>query len=171
MRNKGRNKGLHNSNQYFCSLFKLKYIGSENAWADVQSTTLSTVSENDLIKRATIRSIDNVIAKLQREYETFRTKSPLVTTTPNLTAEIGLKEGVEPGDKFEVLEKIQNAETGIISYNRVGVIKATKGQIWDNRFAADEEQTENGEVQTIKATQFSGGNSKMVPGMLIRQIN
>jgi hypothetical protein len=151
--------------------FKLKYIGSENAWADVQSTTLSTVSENNLIKRATVRSIDNVIAKLQREYETFRTKTPLVTTTPNLTAEIGLKEGVEPGDKFEVLERIQNAETGLISYNRVGVIKAIKGQIWDNRFAADEEQTEQGEVQTIKATHFSGGNSKMVPGMLIRQIN
>ncbi|MDM1044712.1 hypothetical protein HX004_06500 [Myroides sp. 1354] len=149
-------------------MFKLKFIGEETAWADVQSTTLSNVSQKDLVQRATVRSIDNAIAKLQREFEVFRTKTPLVTTEPTLTAGIGLKEGVESGDKFEVLEKIQDAETGLISYQRVGVIKAAKRKIWDNRYAADEESEEE---QPIKATEFSGGNKKMVPGMLIRQIN
>lgn len=156
--------------------YKLKLVGSETAWADVQSTTFSKVSEEDLVKRATVRSIDNVIAKLQRKFEAFRTKTPLLTTTPAITAQIGMKENLAAGDKYEVLEKTQDPETNIVKYKRVAVIKVEKNKIWDNRFGAAEEQAENaannaGEVQNINATTFSGNAKNIYPGMLIRQIN
>lgn len=157
-------------------LFKLKLVGTETAWADIQSTTFSKVSEKELVKRATVRSIDNVIAKLQRKFEPFRTKTPLATIESEITAFIGMKEDVEAGDKFEVLEKTEDPETKITKYKRVTTIKAEKNKIWDNRFAADVEQAENaannaGEVQKIKATSFSGSAKNIYPGMLIRQID
>ncbi|MCC9042857.1 hypothetical protein LNQ81_09230 [Myroides sp. M-43] len=157
-------------------LFKLKLVGTETAWADIQSTTFSKVSEKELVERATVRSIDNVIAKLQRKYEPFRTKTPLATTAPEITAFIGMKEDVEAGDKFEVLEKTEDPETKVTKYKRVTTIKAEKNKVWDNRFAADVEQAENaannaGEVQKIKATSFSGNAKNIYPGMLIRQID
>lgn len=159
-----------------CDLFKLKYVGSQVEWVDVQSTIFSKLSEDELIERATIRSMDEVIAKLQKKFEAFRTKTPLLTTDPEITAQIGLKEGLEGGDKYEVLEKVLDPETNIISYKRVCVIKVDKKRIWDNQFAADVEQLENkennsGEIQTINATYFTGSNKNIYPGMLIRQIN
>ncbi|MDR2919183.1 MAG: hypothetical protein LBV72_07460 [Tannerella sp.] len=161
---------------YESDKFRLKYIGSVSDWSDVQSTKFSKKTEAELVHRAAVRSIDEVIAKLQKKYEPFRTKTPLLTTEPEVTAQIGMKEDVEDGDKFEVLEKNMDPETGKITYKRVTTLKAEKGKIWDNRYAADEEQAENAEqgegaVQTIKATTFSGGNKNIYPGMLIRQIN
>lgn len=157
-------------------MFKLKYVGSVTAWADIQSTTFSQKPESDLVSRATVRAIDEVVAKLQKNFEVFRTKTPLLTTDPTVTAAIGLKEGLEGGDKFEVLEKNVDPETMKTTYKRVATIKVDKNNIWDNRYAADEEQAEdaangNGAVQTIKATTFTGGNKKIYPGMLIRQID
>lgn len=150
-------------------LFKLKFIGSQTAWADVHSTSFSKVTQEELVQRATVRSIDNVISKLQRKYDEFRTKAPLVSTTPQATAYIGTKEGVEPGDKYEVLEKMQDPTTGISSYKRVGVIRAEKGKIWDNSYGADQEKEAND--TDLQATHFTGANNSMAPGMLIRQIN
>lgn len=156
-------------------IFTLSYVGSVSTWADIQSSTFSKASEDDLVERAAVRSQDAAIAKLQKEYEVFRTKTPLVTSEPTITAYVGMKEGVEAGDKFEVLEK-EVDENGITKYKRVEVIKAEKGKIWDNRFAADEERKEmeeNGQEATseLNATTFSGSNKKIYPGMLIRQIN
>lgn len=158
--------------------FKLKYIGMETEWADIQSTIFSKKSEEELVKRATIRSIDEVIAKLQKKYEAFRTKTPLLTTEPQITAQIGLKEGLEAGDKFEVLEKSIDEKTMKTTYKRVCVLKVDKKSIWDNRYAADEEneeKTSNGEAADenagVKATVFTGSNKNIYPGMLIRQID
>lgn len=156
--------------------FKLKYVGTVTEWADIQSSMFSSRPESDLVERATVRATDEVIAKLQKKYEVFRTKTPLLTTEPTLTAAIGLKEGLEGGDKFEVLEKNVDPETMATTYKRVATIKVDKNNIWDNRFAADAEEAENaanenGSVQTINATTFTGGNKKIYPGMLIRQID
>jgi hypothetical protein len=145
-------------------IFKLELVGEETAWADVQSTVLTQKSNDDLIAMATIRAVDNVIAKLQRKYEVFRTKSPLLSGDP-LAAKIGLKEGLEKGDKYEVLEQVLN-KNGLTEYKRVGVIKVDKDHIWDNRFMAEEETTSD-----IKYTTFSGSKNKYYAGMLIRQIN
>lgn len=145
-------------------VFKLEYIGTETSWADIQSTSLSTKTNEELISNATIKAIDNVIAKLQRKYEVFRTKTPLISSEP-LAAKIGLKEGLEKGDKYEVLEQTLD-KNGVIKYQRLGVIKVEKDLIWDNRHNANEENP-----STIEYTTFSGGKKKYFAGMLIRQIN
>ncbi|KJD35552.1 hypothetical protein PW52_07260 [Tamlana sedimentorum] len=145
-------------------IFKLDLVGIETSWADVQSTSMSNKGNDELIALATIRATDNVIAKLQRKYEVFRTKTPLLSGDP-LSAKIGLKEGLEKGDKYEVLEQVINKE-GLTEYKRVGVIKVDKSHIWDNRYLADEENNTEFEYTT-----FSGPTNKYFSGMLIRQIN
>ena len=145
-------------------IFKLELVGTETSWADIQSTVLTKKTDEDLIATATVRAVDNVIAKLQRKYEVFRTKTPLLSGDP-LSAKIGLKEGLEKGDKYEVLEQTINKEGGT-EYKRIGVIKVEKDQIWDNRYLAEEENE-----STIEYTTFSGSKNKYFSGMLIRQIN
>lgn len=147
------------------NVFELEYIGTQMAWADLQSTKYTQKTDEDLITIATIKASDAVIAKLQREYEVFRTKTPLMSTDP-LAAKIGLKEGLEKGDKYEVLEQILNSD-GKTEYKRIGVIKVDKNHIWDNRFNADEENPDN----TFEYTVFTGKKNKYYAGMLIRQIN
>lgn len=165
---------------YADKAFKLKYLGTQSQWADVQSTIFSNKTEQELIERATVRSIDAAIAQLQKKHEPFRTKTPLIISEENgkmeFMAYIGMKEGVEGGDKFEVLEEILDPATNKTTYKRVDVIKADKKRIWDNRYGAEEEQAAlaaagKGEMQTITATYFTGGGKKLYSGMLIRQID
>ncbi len=159
-----RKKAFDNS-----EIFTLKLIGTEVAWADLQATSYTKKSEEDLIAVATVRAIDNVIAKLQRKYEVFRTKTPLYKSDP-LCAKIGLKEGLEKGDKFEVLEQVMDDE-GHTRYKRKGVIKVEKDKIWDNRFMAEEERKVSGDLtEPLEYTLFNGAKNYYA-GMLIRQIN
>tara|TARA_R110002074_G_scaffold251065_5_gene422693 strand:+ start:586 stop:2934 length:2349 start_codon:yes stop_codon:yes gene_type:complete len=118
------------------SMFKLKYVGSEVSRNNLQSTIFTTKSNDQLIEIATIRAVDKNIGKLQRTFEEFRVKTPLLSGDP-ISAKIGLKEGIEKGDKFEVLEQMMD-EDGITSYKRVGVIKVDKNNIWDNLYLSDE---------------------------------
>ncbi len=151
------------------TLFNLDLVGFDKAWADVQSTVFTKKSDEDLIRIATIKAADAVIAKLQKEHDVFKTKTPLYTVDP-LTAKIGLKEGLEKGDKFEVLEQTINDE-GTTKYVRKGVVRVGD-QIWDNRYMAGEEQqadSTNSAKPLIDRTLFKGGE-RFYPGMLIRQI-
>ena len=162
--NKSRKNDFDNSD-----IFQLRLVGYEVAWADLQSTIFTTKTEEELISIATIRAIDHVIAKLQKKYEVFRTKTPLYSTDP-LAAKIGLKEGLEKGDKFEVLEQVMDKK-GKTSYKRRGVIKVEKDHIWDNRFmAAEEHQLTDNLIPAEDYTIFKG-DSKFYVGWLIRQIN
>jgi len=147
-------------------IFKVELVGTEVAWADLQSTVFTKKSEDELVAIATVKAVDAVIAKLQRKYEVFRTKTPLLSGDP-LSAKIGLKEGLEAGDKYEVLEQTID-KNGKTVYERQGVIKVDKKQIWDNRFMAAEERESNEEVKEY--TLFKGGKN-FYSGMLIRQIN
>lgn len=150
-------------------IFKLKYIGSEKSWADVQALKSMAINEDTLIASATIRATDKVITKLQRNHEEFRTKSPLINVDP-ISAEVGTKEGVEIGDKFQVLEQVQD-ENGRTSYNKVGMIKtAREFGIWDNKYVAGSERSDTTGVEKFTSfKKISGG--EFYPGMLIRQKN
>ncbi len=147
-------------------IFKLKLVGYEIAWADLQSTSYTKKSEEELIHTATIRAMDAVIAKLQKKYEVFRTKTPLYSVDP-IAAKIGLKEGLEKGDRFEVLEQVMD-NNGRTHYKRKGIIKVDKDHIWDNRFMADEDP--NNQQSQLDFTVFKG-SGKFYKGMLIKQIN
>lgn len=148
-------------------LFKLKLVGSESAWADLQSTAFTKKSDQDLIRIATVKATNKGISKLQRKFEEFRTKSPLLSGDP-ISAKIGLKEGLEKGDKFEVLEQVID-EDGRTSYKRVGKIKVDPDHIWDNTFL--NEETEDTSSSQEEFTRFKGAKNKYYSGMLIRQIN
>lgn len=148
------------------NLFQLEYIGTENSSSLVTFSLTQKRTENDIINLAVTRNIDNVYAKLQKKYDVFKTKTPLFSGNP-ITAKIGMKEGLEGGEKFEVLEATMDPKTGIIEYKKKGVIKVDKKLIWDNRFKSEEDKAEN---PGIEVTTFSGGD-KFYPGMLIRQIN
>lgn len=154
-------------------LFKLELLGFQKASILISGLGSNAKDEDMIIKNATLKSIDAVYAKLQRKFEKFRTKTPLTGVDP-LTAKIGLKEGVENGDKYEVLEQTVD-ELGKVKYNRKGVITVEKNKIWNNKFAPGEEplDEEGNPIKsdyTLDFTSFKGGKG-YYPGMLIRQIN
>ncbi len=148
--------------------FKLKLIGSQTAGADVQSSIFTEKSEEDLIRIATAKATDRAIAKLEKKYEEFRTKTPLISTDP-LAAKIGTKEGLEKGDKYEVIQQIEG-EDGKTIYKRIGIIRVAT--VWDNSYTPEEEE-ELKKQGNLPEQQFSTfkGSGKYYPGMLIKQIN
>jgi hypothetical protein len=152
------------------NIFKLEFIGDETATGLVMMSLKEKRTEEKIIEIATIRAIDAVYSKLQKKYDVFKTKTPLFSGNP-ITAKIGMKEGLEGGDKFEVLEQTQDPKTGLTKYVSKGTISVDEKQIWDNRYNAGEELNPDGTpvVQTIDRTTFKGG-SKFFPGMLIRQV-
>lgn len=149
-------------------LFGLRYIGTQSAWANVKAGIFTNKKEDELIEIATINATDAVLAKLEKKYDVFKTKTPLIVDPVNnvLKAQIGMKEGLEGKDKFEVLEKIEDAD-GRVTYKRKGVISVKKDHIWDNRYKANEAPDYN---TAITETQFEGKVGDFYSGMLIRQI-
>lgn len=147
------------------TLFNLRYVGS----AKVSSGKTAVFGTDDrvaYIKRVCTRSVDKSIAQLQHEYEEFRVKTPIVSVDP-ITAYIGMKEDVTNKTKFEVLEIVEDEE-GHTDYRRVGVVKAKKGKIWDNRYDADLEKSDGADLGYTTFTKVLGGN--IYPGMLLREI-
>ncbi|MBE9467980.1 MAG: hypothetical protein IMY72_06620 [Bacteroidetes bacterium] len=147
------------------SIFKFKYLGFQKAKSLVLISAGKKTEE--IIQVATIRNVDRVYTKLQKAYDVFKTKTPILSTDP-VTASIGLKEGVESGDKFDVLEMVVDSKTGLTKYDKVGQVKANKKGLWDNRYNMKIE--ENPEDVEIKATMFKGGGKKIMSGMLLRQV-
>ena len=141
--------------------FRLEYIGRQEAWADVQSTTFTSKSETELIQRATVKATNAALAKLERKFEVFRTKTPLVSIDP-IAAKIGTKEGLKKGDRFEVLEQLL-LEDGTVEYKKVSEISIDGKQIWDNSYMPEEEPESN-----LEYSVFKGNAKKLYPGMLIR---
>lgn len=147
------------------TLFQLKYIGTDNSWADVQSSIFTNKSEVELVQRATMKAMDAVIVKLQKAHDQFKTKVPLFTGEP-ITAKIGLKEDLTSKSTFEILEQ-RIDENGRTHYATVGSVRVDdRYPIWDNRFGADEENP-NLTVDRTYFKKLSGGT--FYPGMLMVQ--
>lgn len=148
------------------SLFTASYIGKETIYSGI--TSLKGVNGRDeFFKKVCTRAIDRAVAQLQKSYEVFRVKTPLLSTEP-ITAKIGIKEGVGLDSRFEVLEVSE--VNGKTHYERVGVIKPKENKIWDNRYLAEFE--DENKDKTLTATEFEKVSGKdFYPGMLIREIN
>ncbi len=147
--------------------FKLKYVGKvESKGGDVSFMGVNLDEPINMVRKACQRALDENIADLQQEFETFRTNSPLISVEP-LKAHVGLKENVTAGSRFEVLQAIED-ETGKRTYKRVGVITPEKDQIWDNRYMALEEGAANASIGATTFKKVSGG--PFYQGMLIREI-
>lgn len=155
-------------------LFKLEFVGDENASGLITFSLTEKRTLEQVITLSTKRIIDNVYAKLQKKYDVFKTKTPLYTGYP-ITAKIGKKEGLEGGEKFEVLEQNIDPKTGVATYKSVGTIKVDDDLIWDNRINDGEvpnviSNTDGKDVKPlIDCTTFKGGK-KFYSGLLIKQI-
>jgi hypothetical protein len=80
-----------------------------------------------------------------------------------VTAQIGLKEGLEKGDKFEILEMGWN-ELGIPVWKSIGKVSLDKkSPIWDNRQGAEVGVDKEGKPLPA-FTKFKGGK-KAMPGL------
>jgi len=156
-------KGINSSlsidiNAFNAMNFNLEFIGQEKA------TSLVTFSlkkgegdrtEDEIIELSTVRNVDKVFTKLQREYEVFKPLYQLTGVDP-FTAKLGMKEGLEGGEKFEILE-IRGGE-----YNKIGTIEVDKNKVWDNRYGAPK--------QEIEQTYFKGKNKDAREWFYVRYI-
>ena len=144
------------------NLFKMKFLGKTTVSSLVTFKFGEKRTEEQVIELQIKRTIDNVLSKLQKEYIQFRPVAPISSVNP-LTARIGLKEGLEPGQKFEVLEQSYNA-LGMPfwkSIEKVSVDKKTP--IWDNTQGAEVKLDENGnELPVQEFTTFIGGKNAQV---------
>ena len=143
--------------------FKLKYIGQEKSQASVgKGGEQKEMDNNEIVATATLRAFDKAVAKLEKKYEQFHVKTPLVTVDPEFTAEIGTYDSVEGKDKYEVLEQRMNDKTGRIEYVRKGVLTVDPKKIWDN-------DPDSEKYEPTGATVLTGKVKDVMPGSLIRR--
>ena len=148
--------------------YSLRYVGKVESRGG--TTSFMGINEEQpvvMVRKACQRAIDENVVDLQRNYEEFRTKTPLISTEP-LTAYVGMKEGVAEKSKFEVLEVIE-LEDGTRKYERVGVIEPMANLIWDNRYMAVEEGAPGATLGFTTFRKVSGKD--FTKGMLIREID
>lgn len=123
-------------------------------------------SEDDVINLATVRNVEKVFSKLTKKYEEFKPKVPLAEFSP-LTAFIGMKEGLEGGETFEVLNEEYDPKTGRSIYKSVGKVKVDKKSVWDNRYSLDGKPNN---PSGPDRTKFKGKVKKATYGSLLRFI-
>ncbi|MDE7127159.1 MAG: hypothetical protein K2O58_04590, partial [Bacteroidales bacterium] len=153
---------------YESDAFKLTYVGNQRVKSgNISMEGVNTYDPIAAIRKVCTRSIDKSIAGLQRNYDEFKVKTPIFSVEPDITAKIGLKEGMSETSKYEILEQYTGRD-GRTAYRRVGVIKPVKGKIWDNRYMAIEENAVGAELEYTTFKVISGNNFR--PGMLIREI-
>lgn len=146
--------------------FHLKYVGSQkSSGKNVSFIGVNLDEPEQMIRKACQRAIDENIASLQKNFEAFKVKTPLVSTEP-LCADIGMKEGITEDSRFEVLETV--IEDNKVKYKKVGEIKPVAGMIRDNRYMALEEGASGSDLKYTTFKKISGRD--FYPGMLIREI-
>ncbi|MDE7149032.1 MAG: hypothetical protein K2O01_01275 [Bacteroidales bacterium] len=162
-----RRKALFDGLDGQSGLFALDYIGKYRVKSD--KTVLRGLHDNnDVIRKVCARALDKNIAALQKKYEVFKVKTPVTAVNGLLLqSPVGLKEGLKPGSKFEVLEQRMD-DDGNISYQRMAVVKPIKHLIWDNRFMAAEEEAAGADFGATTFKKKGGGH--IAAGMLLRQL-
>ncbi|MBQ8224936.1 MAG: hypothetical protein IJZ86_06270 [Bacteroides sp.] len=147
--------------------YKLKYVGKQESSGSTTSFMgVKLDTPTAMVRKACQRALDENIANLQKNFEQFRYRAPLISATP-LCAHVGLKENITEDSRFEVLE-VREGKDGIQTLERIGVIKPVPDKIWDNRYMAEEEGAPNATLGYTTFEKVSG--SDFFPGMLIREI-
>lgn len=119
--------------------FDLEYIGKTSQWEAIVAHRSTDV---EAVYRCVSNVMDEVLADLEKEYEVFRTSTPLTQVSPIMTANIGTKECVEVGDKYEIVERRYeiNKKSGRpeVKYGVIGMIEVDKvGNNMDDNTADD----------------------------------
>jgi len=152
------------------TLMKLDFIGKTLSSSIVTFKIGETRTQEEIINLQVRRTMDNALAKLQKENVVFRPVAPITSTQP-LTAKIGMKDGLEPGTKFEILESYKN-ELGLTEWKSVGKVSVDKKiPVWDNRQGAEPQLDEAGlPIVSPEFTTFKGGKKATVGINFIRQL-
>ncbi|WP_213524097.1 hypothetical protein [Nonlabens sp.] len=151
-------------------LFSLEFVGVQYNQSLVTFKIGETRTQEQIIDLALVRNVNNAFAKLQKQNDVFKPKVPVISVNP-ITAQIGMKEGLKGGEKFDVLEMTLNSKTGLTEYKKVGSVQADKKIVWDNRYNAGEqvEQMQDKNGNPINGTAFKG-SKKIQSGMLLKQV-
>ena len=157
--------------------FPMSLVGIDNA----NSTTISAAAgfaslvgveneaiDNALINKTVIRNIDKLFVKLQKTYEVFAPVSQIISVNP-LMADMGMKEGLEGGESFNLLEPTLDPETNEVVWKSIGVVKVDKKGIWDNRYTLTDEVPAEEATGEVKGTVLSA-NKKAAVGMVVKQV-
>jgi len=153
--------------------FKMKFVGTNYNTSTILFSKEGRTIEQ-MIDIALVRNIDNTFAKLQKEYDVFKPKVPILSIDP-VTADIGTKEGIEGGENFEILELVIDPKTGASEYKTVGKVKVDKKKVWNNEYNLNdgkevELDKDGNPIPQLTATSFKGGSSKLYPGLLLKQV-
>ena len=153
------------------SLFRLKYVAHEYEF-DKKSVLKGQYERSELVKTICARSMDKNIAALGLQYEDFKVKTPIYSTLYNkkgmiegYSAKIGMKEGITEKTKFQVVQRVEDPDTGKTTYKYVATLQPIKGKIWDNRYNAVTEQGVGSELTYTTFKKKAGG--EILPGMLL----
>lgn len=151
-------------------IFQLDYIGSTRARTLVTFSFREERTDVQMIELATVRNIEKAYSSLQKEYDVFKPKVPLLSVDP-LSARIGKKEGLTGRERFVVLEQVVCPNTGLTKYEQKGRIRVDGNNIWDNRFDIVESlgnDTVSKGSEQLNKTLFRGRSRGLYPGMLLR---
>lgn len=149
--------------------FYMEYIGDYSARSS-KTVMRGLHSPGEVFHKVLARATDKNIVELQHLFPVFKVTAPIYDIQDGVVrAAIGLKEGVNPKSKYEVLERTMD-EQGRISYHRRALLTPDDALIWDNRCMATEEEAENADLHytSFRITQGSAGN--LYPGMLLREV-
>ena len=151
--------------------YRLKYVAHEYEF-DKKSVLKGKYERTELVRTICARSMDKNIVALAKQYEDFKVKTPVYSVLTNergkiegYAAKIGMKEGIQDGSKFQVVQRVQDTETGKTTYKYIATVKAKKGCIWDNRYNAVLEEADGATLPYTTFTKVSGG--EILPGMLL----
>lgn len=153
------------------SLFQVQYVAHEYEF-DKKSTLKGKYERSELVKTICARSMDKNIVALAKQYEDFKVKVPVYSVLSDAhgritgyAAKIGMKEGITEASKFQVVQRVQDPNTGKTTYKYIASVKPVKGCIWDNRYNAVIEQGEGSELSYTTFKKTAGG--EILPGMLL----
>ncbi len=151
--------------------YRLQYVAHEYEF-DKKSVLKGKYSRTELVRTICARSMDKNIVALAKQYEDFKVKTPVYQVLTNgkgkiegYAAKIGMKEGISDNSKFQVVQRLQDPETGKTQYKYVATVKPKKGCIWDNRYNAVLEQADGATLPYTTFTKTAGG--EILPGMLL----
>jgi len=151
--------------------YRLKYVAHEYEF-DKQSVLKGEYERTELVRTICARSMDKNIVALGKQYEDFKVKTPVYSVLSNdkgkiegYAAKIGMKEGITEASKFQVVQRLQDPETGKTTYKYIATVKPKKGSIWDNRYNAVLEQADGATLPYTTFVKTAGG--EILPGMLL----
>ena len=153
------------------STYRLKYVAHEYEF-DKKSVLKGQYTRTELVRTICARSMDKNIVALAKQYEDFKVKTPVYSVLTNergklegYAAKIGMKEGINENSKFQVVQRIQDPNTGKTTYKYIATVKPKKGLVWDNRYNAVLEKADGATLPYTTFVKTAGG--EILPGMLL----